>query len=126
MVKTPECVVPRLVVCVYRANGDVPHWVFDGVWDVISCICHVELYVELFFVKSGVGKLIVVDGVKNGEVGELEIVDGVSGGVTDVASGILIGVVVEDVAKVKNVAEIEICKTLDTKLVELVGLKVVV
>ena len=85
-----------------------------------------ELYVELVLVKSGVGKLIVVDGVMNGEVDELEIVDGVSGGVTDVASGILIGVVVEDVAKVRNVVEIGTCKTSDTKLVELVGLKVVV
>ena len=99
---------------------------YDGVWDVISCVCRVELYVELVPVKSGVGKWIVVGDVKNGEDGELEIVGGVSGGVSDVANGILICVVVEDVVKVRNVAGIGTCKTSDTKLVELVDLKVVV
>ena len=92
---------------------------YDGVWDV-------ELDVELVHVKSGVGKLIVVDGVKNVEVGELEIVGGVSGGVTDAGSGILICVGVAAVVEVRNAAEIGTCKTSDTKLVELVDLKVVV
>ena len=98
-------------------NDGVQHWVYDGVWDV-------ELDVGLVHVKSGVGKLIVVDGVKNVEVGELEIVGGVSGGVTDARSGILICVGVEDVAEVMNAAEIGTCETSDPKLVELVGPKV--